>query len=118
VIQVIAQDGGDGIGLKVSKQGGLTRSRRQRDICVAAGLVVSVQETVGSEVAFAALLHLAQSTPRRLLRCALDTRSVVSLSTAAFDAPIRAGGVEAPRAPGLGLAVHREVLGDPVAVYE
>lgn len=118
LIQIIAGDGGDGIGLKVSKQGGLTRARRQRDVCAAAGLVVSVQETVGSEVAFAALLHLAQSTPRRFLRCALDTRAMVSLSIAEFDAPIRGGGAQAPDAPGLGVTIRRDILGDPIAVYE
>jgi len=118
VVQIIAEDGGDGIGLKISKQGGLTRSRRQRDICAAAGLVVSVQETTGSEVALAAILHMAQSTPRHILRSALDTRSVIGRSTARLDAPIRDGGVEAPRAPGLGIEVDLAALGAPHAVYE
>lgn len=117
LMQVIADDGADGIGLKVSKQGGLTRSRRLRDACMAAGLVVSVQETTGSTVAFSALLHLAQSTPRRNLRCALDCRDMVTLQAADFDAPIRDGGAEAPDAPGLGIAVREEALGEPVAVY-
>ena len=115
--QLIALDGADGVGLKISKQGGLTRSRRQRDSAIAAGLVVSVQETTGSTIAFAALLHLAQSTPRHFLRCALDCRDMVTVETADFDAPIRHGGVEAPTLPGLGLAVRQEVLGEPVAVY-
>ena len=115
--QIIADDGADGIGLKISKQGGLTRARRQRDICLAAGLVVSVQETTGSVVAFAALLHLAQSTPRRFLRCALDCRDIVTVETAEIDAPNRDGGVQAPAVPGLGITVREDVLGDPVAVY-
>lgn len=114
---IIATDGADGVGLKISKQGGLTRARRQRDLAVAAGLVVSVQETTGSAVAFAALLHLAQSTPRRHLRCALDCRDMVTTQTADFDAPIRGGGVEAPDLPGLGLSVRRETFADPIAVF-
>lgn len=117
LIQAIASDACDGAGLKISKQGGLTRSRRQRDICAAAGLVTSIQDTVGSEVAFAAVLHLAQSTPRHILRCALDTRSMVSVSTAAFDAPILDGGAIAPDAPGLGVTPDLDVLGAPVATY-
>lgn len=118
IADIIAQDLAEGIGLKISKQGGLTRARRQRDLCAAAGLVMSVQETTGSEVAFAAILHMAQSVPRRLLRCALDTRSVIGRQTARFDAPIRDGGAEAPALPGLGIEVLTETLGDPVAVYE
>lgn len=114
---IVAEDAADGVGLKISKQGGLTRSRRQRDMAIAAGLVVSVQETTGSELAFAALLHLAQSTPRRWLRCALDPRTMIGRSLAALDAPIRDGGVQAPWRPGLGISVDVAGLGDPVASY-
>ncbi len=117
VTQLIASDAADGIGLKVSKQGGLTRCRRQRDMCRAAGLTVSVQDTVGSEITFAAVLHLAQSTPRAMLSCALDTRSMVTKTTATFDAAIENGGAQAPGAPGLGIEPDLDVLGDPVAVY-
>ena len=118
IIHAINSDACDGIGLKVSKQGGLTRMRRQRDICRAGGIVVSVQDTVGSEIAFAAVLHTAQSTPRHMLRCALDTRSMVSATTAEFAAPIRDGGVEAPNVPGLGITPVVELLTNPVATYE
>lgn len=117
LIHAIRADACDGVGLKVSKQGGLTRMRRQREICRAAGLVVSIQDTVGSEVAFAALLHCAQSTPRHMLRCALDTRAMVDRSVAAFDAPLVAGGAVVPAAPGLGIAPDMAVLGAPVATY-
>ena len=117
IAQLIAEDAADGIGLKISKQGGLTRTRRQRDLCSAAGLVMSVQETTGSEIAFAAIVHMAQSVPTRLLRCALDTRSVIAKSTARFDAPVEKGGVVAPEGPGLGLEIDRSVLGAPVAGY-
>ncbi|MEM7268362.1 MAG: mandelate racemase/muconate lactonizing enzyme family protein [Pseudomonadota bacterium] len=118
LIHAIRTDACDGVGLKVSKQGGLTRMRRQRDICEAAGLVTSVQETTGSTIAFAAILHAAQATPRRILRAALDCRAMVSTATAAFNAPIEQGGVIAPDAPGLGLSPDLAVLGEPVASYE
>ncbi|MGC6485148.1 MAG: mandelate racemase/muconate lactonizing enzyme family protein [Candidatus Puniceispirillales bacterium] len=117
IIHAIRTDACDGVGLKISKQGGLTRTRRQRELCRAAGLVMSVQETVGSEIAFAAVLHMAQSTPRHLLRCALDTRAMVSQSTAVFEAPVIDGGVVAPDIPGLGLSPDLAVLGEPVATY-
>ncbi|MGB0506917.1 MAG: mandelate racemase/muconate lactonizing enzyme family protein [Pikeienuella sp.] len=116
--QLIATDAADGVGLKISKQGGLTPTRRQRDIANAAGLVASVQETTGSTIAFAAILHMAQSTPRRMLRCALDTRSMIDAPTATFKAPIIDGGVTVPDAPGLGITPNMDLLGDPIAVYE
>ncbi|MGF1527116.1 MAG: mandelate racemase/muconate lactonizing enzyme family protein [Candidatus Competibacterales bacterium] len=114
----IAEDAADGIGLKISKAGGLTRSRRHRDICLAAGLTVSVQETVGSTIAFAAIVHLGATVPAPSLRCILDCRDMVTVTTAAFEAPVVEGGVLAPEAPGLGLTVDRTVLGAPHRVWE
>ena len=110
IIHAIATDACDGIGLKISKQGGLTPTLRQMLICNAAGLVVSVQETTGSDIAFAAIAHMAQATPRAILRSALDTRSMVAQQTAEFD--------ESLTTPGLGITPDMDALGAPIAVYE
>ncbi len=117
IIHAIANDSCDGIGLKTSKQGGITPMIRQRTLAASAGMVMSIQDTVGSEIAFAALLHIAQSTPRHLLRCALDTRAMISLSLATFDAPVINGGVEAPAHPGLGIQPDRHTLGAPLIIF-
>src|SRR5690606_17391359 len=79
IIQLIADDAAEGIGLKISKNGGLTRGRRHRDICLAAGYTVSVQETTGSDIAFAAIVHLGQTVPEKNLRCVLESRETVGL---------------------------------------
>jgi L-alanine-DL-glutamate epimerase-like enolase superfamily enzyme len=86
-------------------------------MCVAAGLTVSVQETTGSDVAFAAVVHLGQTIPERLLRCVLESRDMVSVTTADRDFPVVDGRVVAPDAPGLGVEPRRDVLGAPVATY-
>lgn len=117
IIKLIAGDTADGIGLKISKNGGLTQGRKQRDICIAAGLSMSVQDTVGSDISFAAVAHLGQTVPPRLLRCILDVRDMVTVKTAEFDAPVMDGGVVAPNKAGLGLDVDRDVLGEAVAVW-
>lgn len=118
IIQIAAQDIADGIGLKISKAGGLTHGRRHRDICVAAGLTISVQDTVGSTIAFAGIAHLGATVPTRYLRCILDCRDMVALDTANFDAPLLDGGILAPMSPGLGIEVNRNALGDPVATWQ
>ena len=118
IARLIALDAADGIGLKVTKAGGLTHGRRHRDICLAAGLTVSVQDTVGSTIAFAAIAHLGQTVPERMLRCILDCRDMVTLKTARFDAPVENGGVLVPDAPGLGIEVDRDVFSNPVAKWE
>ena len=117
IAQLIADDAAEGIGLKISKSGGLTRGRRQRDMCIAAGLTVSVQETAGSDVAFAAIVHLGQTVPARFLRCVLESRDMVSVTTADGDFPVVCGRVVAPDAPGLGVEPRPDVLGAPVATY-
>ncbi len=117
VAQLIAEDGAEGIGLKISKNGGLTQCRRQRDMCIAAGYTMSVQDTVGSDISFAAIVHLGQTIPPKLLRCVLDVRDMVSVQTADGDFSITGGGVTAPMSPGLGIEPRMDVLGEPVATY-
>ncbi|PDT00104.1 mandelate racemase [Rhizobium chutanense] len=117
IAQLVGDDGAEGIGLKISKNGGLTRGRRHRDISVAAGYTVSVQETTGSDVAFAAIVHLGQTVPAKNLRCVLECRDMVTLKTADGDFEVRNGRVTAPAAPGLGITPRLEALGAPVASY-
>jgi L-alanine-DL-glutamate epimerase-like enolase superfamily enzyme len=117
IARIVGDDIADGIGLKISKAGGLTHARRHRDIARAAGLTISVQDTVGSVLAFAGIAHVGATGPERLLRCILDCRDMVTLKTAEFDAPVEQGGVLVPDAPGLGITVDRDVLGSPIAEW-
>ncbi|MEM8812536.1 MAG: mandelate racemase/muconate lactonizing enzyme family protein [Pseudomonadota bacterium] len=115
---LLSHDVADGVGLKITKAGGLARARRHRDLCSAAGLTMSVQDTTGSTLAFAAIVHMGATVPTRLLRCILDTRDIIPFQVGSFDAPVEAGGVLPPSKPGLGVTVNRNLIGDPVDVWE
>lgn len=117
IISFVADDAIDGIGLKVSKTGGLTRGRRVRDICLAAGYTMSVQDTSGSDIAFAAIVHLGQTIPARNLRCILDCRAMCVGKSADGPFNVHEGLLEAPTVPGLGVTPRMDVLGEPVASY-
>ena len=122
VAQLISEDAAEGVGLKISKNGGLTPCRRQRDMCVSAGYSLSVQDTVGSDIAFAAIVHMGQTVPPHLLRCILDTRDMVTVTTATAtpgygDFERHQGWVTAPASPGLGIEPCMQVLGEPVKTY-
>ena len=117
IVSLIAQDGADGIGMKISKNGGLTRCRRQRDMCIAAGYTMSVQETTGSDIAFAAIVHLAQTVPEKYLRCILECRDMVTIKTADGDYGVENGLIRAPRTPGLGITPRLSVFGEPVLSF-
>ncbi len=84
ILQAIADDAVDGIGLKISTSGGLTPGRRHRDMCLAAGIPLSVQATTGSEIAFAALAHLGQTVPPEMLRCVLDSSEIDNIEYIRF----------------------------------
>ncbi|KAF5859977.1 hypothetical protein ETB97_002174 [Aspergillus alliaceus] len=97
--------------------GGLTRGRRQRDICLAAGYTVSVQGTSGSDIAFAAIVHLGQTVPQRSLRYILESRDMVAVKAADGAFEVHNVYVFAPSTPGLGVVPHLDVLGEPVASF-
>lgn len=118
VLNAAATDVAVGIGLKISKAGGLTAGRRQRDICRAGGLTISVQDTVGSAIAFAGILQLGATVPEQNLRCVLNCADMVTVETGTIDAQFTAEGVLPGRSPGLGITVKEDVLGSPVATWQ
>ena len=108
----------DVINLKISKLGGLTKTRQMRDLCVSLGIAMTIEDTGGGDFTTAAIAHLAHSTPPEFLFTSTDFNSYVTVSTAETP-PLRTGGrLAAPRRPGLGLAPRMEVLGEPVLVVE
>jgi cis-L-3-hydroxyproline dehydratase len=108
----------DAVNLKISRLGGLTRTRRMRDFCAATGLAMTLEDSWGGDVATAAIAHLAQSTPPELLFSTTDFNSYVTVSTAE-GAPQRSGGtMAASEAPGLGLRLREEVLGAPLLLVK
>src|SRR5215204_5369510 len=104
----------DVVNLKISKLGGLTRTKQLRDLCVSMGIAMTIEDSWGGDIATAAIAHLAHSTPTELLFTTTDFNSYVTVSTAE-GAPQRVNGrMAASTAPGLGIAPCMDVIGDPV----
>jgi L-alanine-DL-glutamate epimerase-like enolase superfamily enzyme len=104
----------DVVNLKISKLGGLTRTRQARDLCVALGVAMTLEDSWGGDIVTAAIAHLAHSTPPEFLFTATDFNSYVTVSTA-LGSPQRVNGrLAAPTAPGLGITPRPEILGPPV----
>jgi L-alanine-DL-glutamate epimerase-like enolase superfamily enzyme len=101
----------DVVNLKISKLGGLTKTRQARDLCVAMGIAMTIEDSWGGDITTAAIAHLAHSTPEELRFTSTDFNSYVTVSTAA-GAPQRVRGfMAASAAPGLGISPRFEVLG-------
>jgi L-alanine-DL-glutamate epimerase-like enolase superfamily enzyme len=106
----------DAVNLKISKLGGLTKTRQLRDLCVSLGVAMTLEDSWGGDIVTAAIAHLAHSTPPELLFTATDFNSYVTVSVAE-GAPRRVSGrMAASTAPGLGVTPRGDVLGEPVLV--
>jgi L-alanine-DL-glutamate epimerase-like enolase superfamily enzyme len=106
----------DVVNLKISKFGGITKTRQARDLCLEMGVAMTLEDSWGGDIITAAIAHLAHSTPPEFLFTATDFNSYVTVSTAE-GAPKRVNGrMAAPGAPGLGISPRAEVLGEPVLV--
>jgi L-alanine-DL-glutamate epimerase-like enolase superfamily enzyme len=104
----------DVVNLKISKLGGLTKTRQARDLCVALGVAMTLEDSWGGDIVTAAISHLAHSTPPEYLFTATDFNSYVTVSLAE-GAPQRVNGrMAATNCPGLGIAPRKEILGEPV----
>jgi L-alanine-DL-glutamate epimerase-like enolase superfamily enzyme len=109
----LAEDGMDIINLKISKVGGLTRARLIRDLCVASGIPMTIEDTWGGDIVTATIAHLALSTPAEFCFSATDFNSYGTRDIAA-GAPRRVDGfMTASDAPGLGVAPLIETFGAP-----
>ncbi len=108
----------DAVAIKLSKFGGLSASRRARDLCLHLGAKMCVEDTWGSDITTAALLHLAASTPAARLLNTCDLSGYVHPRIDP-DAPARRNGrIAPPEGPGLGVRPDLDLLGAPVAVID
>ena len=104
----------DAVNLKISKLGGLTKTKQARDLCVSLGIVMTLEDSWGGDIVTAAIAHLAHSTPPEFLLTATDFNSYVTVSIA-DGAPQRHNGrMAAGTEPGLGITPKMDVLGKPV----
>jgi L-alanine-DL-glutamate epimerase-like enolase superfamily enzyme len=104
----------DVVNLKISKLGGLTKTRQARDLCVSTGIAMTLEDSWGGDITTAAIAHLAHSTPEPLRFTATDFNSYVTVSTAE-GAPRRDQGcMRASETPGLGVRPHLDRLGPRV----
>lgn len=104
----------DVVNLKISKLGGLTKTRQVRDLCVSMGIAMTLEDSWGGDITTAAIAHLAHSTPEEYRFTSTDFNSYVTVSTAS-GAPRRQNGfMAASEAPGLGITPKFDALGPRV----
>jgi L-alanine-DL-glutamate epimerase-like enolase superfamily enzyme len=104
----------DVVNLKISKLGGLTKTKLMRDLCVSMGIAMTLEDSWGGDITTAAIAHLAHSTPEPYRFTSTDFNSYVTVSTAK-GAPQRINGcMQASTGAGLGIQPRMDVLGPRV----
>lgn len=101
----------DVVNLKISKLGGLTKTRQVRDLCVSMGIAMTLEDSWGGDITTAAIAHLAHSTPEELRFTSTDFNSYVTVSNASGAPQRKNGWLHAPTTPGLGTIPRFDVLG-------
>ncbi len=103
----------DAVALKLSKFGGLSATRRARDLCLHLGARMCIEDTWGGDITTAALLHLAAATPASGLMNTCDLAHYVGPALARDTPKRHKGRIAPPEGTGLGIAVDHDRLGPP-----
>lgn len=111
--EAIADDAMDAASIKLSKFGGLTVSRVIRDLCVDAGIELTVEDAWGGGIVGAAVAHLAASTPPEVLLNATDIHNYNENRIATGVPDVAHGEMRVSDRPGLGVEPDFDALGEP-----
>ncbi|MGO1118235.1 mandelate racemase/muconate lactonizing enzyme family protein [Rhodovibrionaceae bacterium A322] len=108
----------DAVAIKLSKFGGLSASRRARDLCVYLGARMCIEDTWGSDITTAALLHLGAATAPKALMNVCDLSGYVEPRLAPSGPSRNKGHISPPSLPGLGLQPDPDQLGSPALILD
>jgi L-alanine-DL-glutamate epimerase-like enolase superfamily enzyme len=112
--RAVHEGGMEAFNLKISKAGGLTRSRLLRDLAVAFGLKLTIEDSWGGDVTTAAISQLVASTPPANLFTTSFMNDWVEQHIAGYQPRSEHGIGVTPTGPGLGVEVDVQQLGGPL----
>ena len=108
----------DAVRLKISRLGGITPTRRVRDLAAAFGFPITVEDSGGGDIVTAASMHLNCSLPPRLVLSGYLPSAMVVERFAIGTPEPENGRARLPAGPGLGIEVDEAALGEPVLRVE
>jgi len=108
----------DAARLKLSRLGGITPTRRVRDLAAAFGLPITVEDSGGGDVVTAASMHLNCSLPPKLVLSGYLPSAMVVERFATGTPEAENGRARLPAGPGLGVDVDAAALGEPILRVE
>jgi L-alanine-DL-glutamate epimerase-like enolase superfamily enzyme len=104
----------DAVNIKITRVGGITRAARLRDAAQAAGLMLMVDEPMGSHLATAAIAQVAAGCRPESFLAASHIGAYSALPLVSEPPALVDGRTQVPLRPGLGVEVDVEALGEPL----
>ena len=117
LLRALADNCFEGIGCKITRVGGITGMRVIRDVCTAAGKIMTVDDAWGADLSAAAQAHMSVSTPASTF-FATYVSTYFSNLRYDEDAPMVIDGfLNTNEKPGLGVDPDMSVIGEPLSTY-
>jgi L-alanine-DL-glutamate epimerase-like enolase superfamily enzyme len=117
LVTAVHEGGASAVNVKLAKVGGLTGGRRMRDLAVALGAQLTIEDTWGGDIATAAISHLAAATPTASLLSVCFVNDAVAEHVAGHVPRSQDGAGSAPDGPGLGIEVDASMVGEPLMSF-
>lgn len=108
----------DAVSLKPARVGGVRQTLAMRDLLVALGKPMHVQDVAGTDIVNAMIAHLAHATPTNRLLYVWDAHNLIKTVTAEGGPDGAGGRLIAGDGPGLGVQPIAEALGAPIARFD
>jgi L-alanine-DL-glutamate epimerase-like enolase superfamily enzyme len=112
LLRATGERAAEGINLKISRVGGLLPARVMRDVCVELGVALLIEDTWGGDLCSAAVAALAGSTSPSALWAASFMNDWTLEHLAGYQPRSAGGWGPVPEAPGLGIEVDEDQLGE------
>ncbi len=107
----------EGVNIKIGRYGGLTKASLIRDLCLEAGLFMTIEDTWGGDIGDAAIAHLAHTVSSDMHFQSSAFHEYTTTRHAGGAPVIEGGFMRANGKPGLGLDVDWQALGEPLATF-
>ncbi len=104
----------DAINLKINRVGGITRACQFRDLCISLGIIMTIEDAWGGEIATSAIAHLAHSVPQDFHFQSSAFHEYTHAEIGKGGPVIEDGYMKASSLPGLGVEPNMDALGAAV----
>jgi len=115
VMDALGQGFCDGLGMKLTRVGGITPMLGVRDMAAARGVKLSVDDSWGGDIIAAACVHVGATVPPKLFRGTWVCRPYLA---GGYDPGggivVKDGHIDLPEKPGLGIEPDPALFGKPI----